>query len=116
MVVLYVISVEEAAGKTALCAGLGKYLQGDGKKVGFLKLIDEKSVADGDAAFIKQVLDLCGGKIQLKSKEGEGTRVTFTLPLIDVKNRSVSVKEERAKRKKIVIIGGAAAGPKVPRT
>jgi len=59
LVALYVVSSEEAAGKTAICAGLGKFLQGNGKKVGFLKpLAAEKSGADGDAAFIKQVLGL----------------------------------------------------------
>jgi BioD-like phosphotransacetylase family protein len=57
--VLYIVSAEEAAGKTAICAGLGRYLLGNGKKVGFLKpLIAEKSGADGDASFMKQVLDL----------------------------------------------------------
>lgn len=57
MTVLYVVSAEEAAGKTAICAGLGKFLQDNGKKVGYLKpLAVEKSDADGDIAFMKQVL------------------------------------------------------------
>ena len=59
MVALYVVSAEEAAGKTAICAGLGRYLMGRGKKVGFIKpLFAEKSGNDGDAAFMKQVLNL----------------------------------------------------------
>ena len=59
MTVLYVVSAQEAAGKTAICAGLGKYLQSNGRKVGFIKLIPAGSnVTDGDAAFIKQVLHL----------------------------------------------------------
>ncbi len=59
MVVLYVVSAEDASGKTAICAGLGKHLLGSGKKVGFLKLVSiEKSRADGDATFMKQVLSL----------------------------------------------------------
>ena len=58
MVALYVVSAEEAAGKTAICAGLGKFLQGNGKKVGFLKPVGERSGADGDAAFLKRVLGL----------------------------------------------------------
>jgi BioD-like phosphotransacetylase family protein len=47
-----------------LCAGLGKYLKGKGKKVGFFKprvaLIKgaEKQAADSDTAFIKRVLSL----------------------------------------------------------
>ena len=62
MVTLYVVSSERAAGKTAICAGIGKYLLGAGQKVGFLKpLIGEgpiKGGNDGDAAFMKQVLAL----------------------------------------------------------
>jgi len=48
--VLYVVSAEEAAGKTAVCAGLARNLLNDGKKVGYLASSD-KSGAD----FIKQV-------------------------------------------------------------
>ena len=56
MVALYIVSVEEAAGKTAICAGLGRYLQGDGKKVGYLKpSASEKSAADSDITFMKQI-------------------------------------------------------------
>ena len=61
MVALYVASSEEAAGKTTICAGVGKHLLDEGKKVGFLKLIlaDKKSEGSGsDAAFMKQVLAL----------------------------------------------------------
>ena len=59
MGVLYVVSAEEAAGKTAICAGLGKYLQNNGKKVGYLKpSASEKSDADSDITFIKQILGI----------------------------------------------------------
>jgi BioD-like phosphotransacetylase family protein len=59
LVALYVVSTEEAAGKTAICAGLGKFLQDSGKKVGFLKPLSAgKSGDDGDAAFMKKVLNL----------------------------------------------------------
>lgn len=54
MVALYVISSEEAVGKTAICAGLGKFLKDGGKKVGFFN----PEGNDIDAAFMKQVLDL----------------------------------------------------------
>jgi BioD-like phosphotransacetylase family protein len=57
LVALYVVSAEEAAGKTVICAGLGKYLLGEGKKVGFLKP-DSAQKGNGDAAFMKQVLGL----------------------------------------------------------
>lgn len=59
MGVFYVVSVEEAAGKTAICAGLGKYLIGEGKKVGYLKPpAPGNSGADTDVVFIRAALGL----------------------------------------------------------
>ena len=61
MVVLYVTSLEKGTGKTAVCAGLGKHLLDDGKKVGFFKpLVGSKPArgVDRDAAFVKQLLAL----------------------------------------------------------
>ncbi len=64
MVALYVISSEKAAGKTAVCAGLGKYLLGAGKKVGFFKPITADGNqppaegVDSDATFMKHILAL----------------------------------------------------------
>ena len=64
MVALYVTSFERSSGKTAICAGLGKHLLDDGKKIGFFKPIiaDTKSPSmetiDGDSAFIKDVFAL----------------------------------------------------------
>ncbi len=64
MVSLYVTSVEEGAGKTAVCAGLGKHLLSSGKRVAFFKPIltrGEQSpteTSDPDALFMKQVLSL----------------------------------------------------------
>ena len=61
MIALYVVSSENAAGKTAICAGIGKNLLGADKKVGFFKpLTGEVSTEgdeDSDATFFKQVLD-----------------------------------------------------------
>jgi dethiobiotin synthetase len=55
--VLYIVSAEEAAGKTAICAGLAINLLNAGKKVGYLKpRAAEKGQADGDIAFMKKVL------------------------------------------------------------
>ena len=56
MVALFIVSAGEAAGKTTICAGIGRYLLGEGKKVGFLKL--SAAGGDVDAAFMKQVLNL----------------------------------------------------------
>lgn len=61
MATLYLVSAEEAVGKTAIGATLGKYWLEQGKKVGFLKPIAEESPKEGDendAAFMKQILAL----------------------------------------------------------
>jgi len=64
LVALYVTSLERSSGKTAICAGLGKHLLGDGKKVGFFKPIiaDSKNQptegTDSDATFIKHLFAL----------------------------------------------------------
>lgn len=61
---LYVTSVERYSGKTATCLGLGRRLQKDGFKVGYLKPLSlqpwmvEGKIADEDAAFVKEVLNL----------------------------------------------------------
>ncbi|MCX6008714.1 MAG: DRTGG domain-containing protein [Chloroflexi bacterium] len=61
MVALYITSME-AAGKTALCAGIGRELLDRGIKVGFIMPVQlfEASNADGykDAAFIKEAFGL----------------------------------------------------------
>lgn len=61
MAALYVTSSQTGAGKTMVCAGVGRYLQGKGQKVGFFKplVADIKGqAADSDAAFIKRILSL----------------------------------------------------------
>ena len=62
MAALYVTSPYAGAGKTAVCAGLGRHLVGDGKKVGFFKPlvaeIKSPEAIDSDAQFMKQVLAL----------------------------------------------------------
>ncbi|MFC1941579.1 DRTGG domain-containing protein [Chloroflexota bacterium] len=64
MVALYVTSLERGSGKTTVCAGLGKRLLDDGKKIGFLKPIIARSKkatkedTDSDATFIKRIFAL----------------------------------------------------------
>jgi len=60
LVALYVTSLETGAGKTAVCAGLGKHLLADGKKIGFFKPIITKDIegVDSDAVFMKDVFAL----------------------------------------------------------
>ncbi len=83
MITLYVTSSPGGAGKTLVCAGLGRHLLSDGKKVGFLKPIiaDDKDAltpgADSDAVFMKHIFaleepvdDICpviGGRDNLAS-------------------------------------------------
>jgi BioD-like phosphotransacetylase family protein len=59
---LYITSPQAGAGKTLLCAGLGRHLKSQGKKVGFFKplvaAIKSKEAPDSDAVFIKSILSL----------------------------------------------------------
>jgi len=59
---LYLTSLEVAAGKTTVCAGLGKHLLGDGKRIGFFKPITAENLPiegiDSDAVFMKHILAL----------------------------------------------------------
>jgi BioD-like phosphotransacetylase family protein len=57
--VLYIVSVEEAAGKTAICAGIAVNLLNAGKKAGYLKpQAVEKNPSDGDIGFMRKALGL----------------------------------------------------------
>ena len=58
MVTIFIASLSSRAGKTAVCAGLGKYLLNHGKKVGYLGPIIGKSNNKADASFMKEVLSL----------------------------------------------------------
>jgi NADPH-dependent 2,4-dienoyl-CoA reductase/sulfur reductase-like enzyme/rhodanese-related sulfurtransferase len=62
-------------------------------------------------AIVKQVIDLCGGRLELRSRENEGTRVIFTLPLTGVRDRETA-ELEHGRRKRILVVGGVSAGPK----
>ncbi len=64
MTALYVTSSQAGVGKTLVCAGLGRHLKGDGKKVGFFKPMvadiksPDKKASDSDTEFIKRILAL----------------------------------------------------------
>jgi BioD-like phosphotransacetylase family protein len=62
---LYITSVEPHSGKTAVCLALGRQLQADGYKVGFLKPLSTQpwrtpdgKLVDEDAAFVQSALAL----------------------------------------------------------
>ena len=57
MAVLYIISLEKGMGKTTICAGLGKHLMDDGKKV----VIGYESMAIGGSE----------GYVTMMAKEGD---------------------------------------------
>lgn len=64
MIALCVVSPQGQAGKTALCCGIARKLQNDGKRVGYFKPVSvvlagqtEKS-AQGDCEFANEVLEL----------------------------------------------------------
>jgi len=60
LVALYVTSLETGAGKTAVCAGIGKHLLADGKRIAFFKPIiaKNKEGVDSDTVFMKHILAL----------------------------------------------------------
>jgi BioD-like phosphotransacetylase family protein len=65
MKALFVTSIEPYSGKTAVCLALGKRLQTDGHKVGYLKPVSTQpwrtpqgKLADEDAAFVQSALGL----------------------------------------------------------
>ncbi|MBA7675232.1 hypothetical protein ES703_83462 [subsurface metagenome] len=60
MIALYVTSSEAVVGKTVVCAGVGKHLLRNDKKIGFFKPIIAKETegADSDAVFMKHIFAL----------------------------------------------------------
>ena len=59
MGVFYIVSAEEAAGKTAICAGIAINLINAGKKAGYLKpQAVESNTSDGDIGFMRKTLGL----------------------------------------------------------
>jgi len=91
LVVLYVVSTEEAVGKTAVCAGLGKFLQGNGRKVGYLRLLDAGE-SNGDAAFMKQILDLAEAAESLGVPAGDAGKIKAAIDRVS-QGRDVVIAE-----------------------
>ncbi len=105
MVALYITSLERGAGKTTVCAGLGRHLLNEGKKTGFFKPVIAESEnppvegVDSDAIFMKRLLAL-------------DEPVDLLSPVLsDKSNLRSSIKEAYAKvsqGKDIMIIEGAS--------
>jgi len=58
VVTLFVTSLSSGAGKTAICAGIGKHLIAQGKKVGYMRPLIGAPPSGADALFMKEVLSL----------------------------------------------------------
>ena len=105
MAILYVTSSERSSGKTAICAGLGKRLLSEGKKVGYFKTVISNGKktpaagADSDAEFLKKLFSL-------------GESVELLCPVLsDGSKLASSIKEAYAKvsqGKDMVIVEGSS--------
>jgi BioD-like phosphotransacetylase family protein len=82
MKAVYVTATEHFSGKTALCLGLGKWLQSAGYRTGYLKPVSFSPIllpghpADEDAVFITHML-------QLEREPWELSPIVFTPELLD---------------------------------
>ena len=110
MVALYITSME-GAGKTALCAGVGKKLLDRGVKIGFVIPVRlGTSIADGneDAAFIKRIFDLTESVEQLspiRLSQGELWR-SLTTEVADFTNEIRQVYRNISRNRGVVIMEG----------
>jgi BioD-like phosphotransacetylase family protein len=93
LVVLYVVSSEEAAGKTAICAGLGRNLLSEGRKVGYLELLGADK-GSGDAVFMKRVLELPEAVESLCLPPGDVKKIKETIDEVS-RGRDVIIVEGR---------------------
>jgi NADPH-dependent 2,4-dienoyl-CoA reductase/sulfur reductase-like enzyme/rhodanese-related sulfurtransferase/two-component sensor histidine kinase len=73
------------------------------------RLFDKNGTGFG-LSIVKQVVEKSGGRIDVSSKENAGTTITIELPLTGV--RDPENRGEGHERKRIVVVGGVAAGPK----
>lgn len=98
---LYVTSPYAGAGKTMLCAGLGRHFLEEGKRIGFFKpLIGEIKSAeapDSDAQFMKQVLSL---------KEPVESLCPIIDGLADVRGKLREAYTKLSRGKDVVVIEG----------
>ena len=105
MAALYVTSLAEGGGKTAVCAGLARHLADDGKKVGFLKPITQGDV-DSDALLMKDLLSLDEAPVKMCPVVGDAGESSAV-----VKQAYGQVSEG----KDVVIVEGASEANEVAR-
>jgi len=64
-------------------------------------------------SIVRKAVEVHGGSLTLKSELGSHTTFAFTLPLAQVSRETLdTLAKSRRERKRIIIIGGVAAGPK----
>jgi BioD-like phosphotransacetylase family protein len=102
----------ESAGKTALCAGIGRKLLDRGVKIGFVipVQLSETSSTDGneDAAFIKEIFDLTESGEQLspiRLSQSELWR-SLTTEVADFTNKLKQVYRKISRSRDVVIMEG----------
>jgi BioD-like phosphotransacetylase family protein len=97
--VLYIISAEQAAGKTAICAGLAINLLNQGKTVGYLKPQAARD-SSGDIAFMRQVLgtaDIVNAPDVIKGRDVVLVESMIGPNVSDAKNTIGAAKEMKAR-------------------
>jgi len=119
MKALYITSVEPYSGKTAVCLSLGRHLQAEGYKVGYLKPVStqpwrtpEGNLADEDAVFVHSVLGLEGDPTQVSPviiTPSSFRQHLKGLSEDDLMGKIQSAAEAVGKGKDIIILEGAAS-------
>lgn len=119
MKALYITSVEPYSGKTAVCLSLGRYLQADGYKVGYLKPVStqpwrtpEGKLADEDAVFVHNVLGLEGDPTEASPVIITSSTFRQRLKGVsedDLMGKIQNAAEAAAKGKDILILEGGAS-------
>lgn len=115
MIALCVASPQGQAGKTALCCGIARKLQNDGKKVGYFKPVTvvpagqtEKS-AYGDCEFANEVLGLArSAGILCPVVIAEKDLATATKGIADLTKKIQDAYQEASRDQDVMIIEGPA--------
>lgn len=116
---LYITSVEPYSGKTAVCLALGKQMQSDGRKVGYLKPVSTQpwrttdgKLADEDAVFVHKILALEGDPTEAAPVIVTPSSLRKRLKGINKENLMQKIQraaEAAAKGKDILLLEGLAS-------
>lgn len=101
---LYIVAAEEAAGKTAICAGLAINLLNTGKKVGYLKL--QAAQNDDDISLMKNIpgLEIIANKSNpLKGKDVVLAEARLGKKAADTASKEIYAAAKEMKARVIVV-------------